>query len=215
MIRIIKNSLLIICAFTFIACGKKINTVEEFNTFISNPDNGFKVSRSVNNVLVSVIYTPPEYVALKEMESNGFTEKPKYDSLLNLSKSYSSFVMILGPDESKDNKDDIMYKDLKNFKEYVERALTLNFDLESKVNLMADKMSYAPVLSSLENTYGLSKDRKVNFVFAPINKKDELEKVKKFDFVYSDESFDIGILHFEFDKNAIENNIPRIEIKTK
>ena len=208
-----KNSLLIILAFSLIACGKKVSTVKEFNELISDPENGFKISKSVNKVLVSVIYTPPEYVALKEMESNGFKEQSKYDSLLKLSKLSASFIMILGPDESKDNKDDIMYKDLKNFKEYVERAMTLNFDLENKVKLTVETADYAPVLSSLENTYGLSKDRKINFVFTPMNKKDELEKAKDFDFVYSDETFDVGILHFEFNKEKVGNNIPQIEIK--
>jgi hypothetical protein len=200
-------------AVSFLGCGKRIETLKEFNTFLSMPENGFKVTKSVNGVLITVIYMPPEYVALKEMESSGKIAQRSYDSLLRQNSASLSFIMILGPDESKNNKDDIMYKDLKDFKEYITRTMDLNFELENKVELITENNSFHPVLSSLENTYGLTKDRKINFVFTPSKEKHELENVKHFDFVYTDEMFDIGILHFEFDNSDLKNKLPEIKFQ--
>jgi len=201
--------LIIFCS----SCGKEISTLSEFNSFVSDSENGLKVSKSVNGVLISVIYTPPEYISLKEMELHGFKGKEKYDSLLNNNKASASFLMIFGPDESKGNKDDIMYTGLKNFKEYVERAMTLNFDLEQQITLSTEENDYLPVLSSLENTYGLSKDRKINIVFTSLKEQKNLKEAMKYDFIYSDETYDVGILHFEFDKEKIEENLPEINFQ--
>ena len=211
MKRAFVNYFIVVIAVVFCcSCGKKISSVNEFNSFINDAKNGLKISKSVNGVTLSVIYTPPEYLTLKEMESNNYKGKEKYDSLLANNKASASFLMIFGPDESKENKDDIMYKGLKNFKEYVERAMTLNFDLEQLVTLNTGSNNYLPVLSSLENTYGLSKDRKVNIVFSSIKGQKKLSEETKYDFVYEDETYDIGTLHFEFDKKEIEKNLPEI-----
>lgn len=199
---------LLICS-----CGDKIKTVKDFTAYMNDPKNELKLSKSVNGVLVTVMYLPAEYVSLKELEnSDGIKNVSMYNSLLEQNKQTLSFLMVLGPDESK-SKDDIMYKGLSNFKEYVKRSMSLNFDLEEKVELHTNATTYVPILSSLENTYGLSKDRKVNFVFAPVEKKDELINAKQLDFVYHDETFGVGTLHFSFDKEKIEDQLPVINIE--
>ena len=88
--------------------------------------------------------------------------------------------------------------------------MSLNFDLENQVTLETAANIYAPSLSSLDNTYSLSNDRKINFVFTPVNKKEELENATHYDFVYRDEQFDLGTLHFYFDKKKINTDLPEI-----
>jgi hypothetical protein len=165
----------------------------------------------VNGVLVSVLYLPPEYLALKELKGDTANKRLNYDSLLNYHRNSSSFIITFGPDEAKKNTNDIMYDNIKNFREYTERSLDLNFDMENKIVLKTKKGEYAPVLSSLENTYGLSKDRKVNLVFAA-GMKDDKTKNQYYDFVYSDETFGVGTLHFNFDANRIKENMPEVSI---
>lgn len=199
----------------FAGCGaeKNINNTQEFDAWMNEKKNELKVSRSVNGVVVTVNYLPPEYNALKEMESTGLRGQKQYDSLLTYYKNSAAFVMTLAPDESKkNNSGDIMYKGVKNFKEYIERALALNFNLENEVDLEVNGSTYTPVLSSLDNTYSLSNDRKINFVFAPVKDKEEMIKAIYYDFVYHDSSFDLGTLHFFFDKKKIENNLPEISL---
>jgi len=215
MVKSKSSVLLIACIALFFAgcvAEKKITGLKEFNGWMKEPKNGLTMSRSVNGMIITVSYLTPEYNALKEMEAEGYKGKVTYDSLLAYYKTTASFIMTLAPDESKNNNGDIMYKGLKNFKEYVERAMSLNFDLENQVTLEADANIYAPSLSSLDNTYSLSTDRKVNFVFTPVNKKEELENATHYNFVYRDEQFDLGTLHFYFDKKNIEKNLPEISI---
>lgn len=195
------------------SCKEEIHTVTEFNQYINNPENGYKQMKSVNGVMITVLYTPPEYIALKKMEERNVKDQAVYDSLLAENKWSASFIMVFGPDESKGNTNDIMYDGITNFKEYAERALTLNFDMEQNVELHTPKGTFSPTLSSLENTYGLSKDRKVNLVFTPSSTKNELADADHMDFVYSDETFDVGILHFSFDKKHLQEHLPEITIR--
>jgi hypothetical protein len=189
------------------SCSKKIHTLNDFSSYLNEQDNSCKVSRAVNGVVVSVQYLPAEYRAMKEWEDSSSLKRLNYDSLLQYYSQSESFIVTFGPDEAKGNQSDIMFDGVKNFQDYVERSMELNFDLENKVRLKAGDKEYAPVLSSLENTYGLSKDRKVNLVFATDRKKDQY-----YDFMYEDETFGVGTLHFGFDKEKIKDNMPEISI---
>ncbi len=196
-----------------VGCKGKVATVNDLKSWINNPKQGLVASKSVNGVKVNIHYLPPQYNALKEMESTGLTGKASYDSLLLQQQKVATFLMVLAPDEDKGTKGDIMYKDIQNFKQYVERSLTLNFDLENQIELKTDKGEYKASLSSLENTYSLTNDRKINFVFTPTTKEDELTLAKEYDFIYNDESFGLGTLHFYFNKKEIEASLPEITVQ--
>ena len=210
----ISNLLIFSCILiSFEGCKQDIHASKDFNAVINDQENGYKQCKSVNGVMVTVVYTPPEYVALKKMEASDLKGEMVYDSILENERLFASFMMVFGPDESKGNKNDIMYDCIDNFKEYAERSLTLNFDMENNVELNVNQLAYKPALSSLENTYGLSKDRKVNLVFAPLTSKMEIAEATNFDFVYSDETFGVGTLHFYFDKKKMQQQIPVIAIR--
>jgi hypothetical protein len=200
--------LLLLCCSS---CEKKVSTLPDFSSHINDQDHGFKVCRSVNGVLVSVLYLPPEYLAMKELTTNNTSGKLNYDSLLNFYNNATSFIITFGPDETKKNTNDIMFDNINNLQEYTERSLKLNFEMENNVRLRTKNGEYAPVLSSLENTYGLSKDRKINLVFAGGTDTD-LKDSPYYDFVYADETFGVGTLHFNFDKNKIKENMPEVSI---
>jgi hypothetical protein len=212
-----KNTVSFLLATVLFLCScstqkDKISTVKEFNSWMNEEENGMQITKSVNGVSVTVSYFPPAYSALKEMESTGLKDKQQYDSLLNYYQSSALFVMTISPDDNKDYKGDIMYKDVTDFKAYVERALELNFNLESYVALEVDGEKYVPVLSSMDNTYSLTDYRKINFVFVPTTKANELQSAQLYQFVYHDEIFKLGTLYFPFDKVAIENNMPEISL---
>ncbi|MFL5763623.1 MAG: hypothetical protein ACJ77K_06745 [Bacteroidia bacterium] len=196
----------IVVAVCFSSCKQSITSTADFNKYVNNPENGCQISRSINGVKMTVTYLPPQYVTLKEMEESGLHGKNVYDSLLHNNKASSYFLMTLAPVD--DNSGDIMYKGLKNYKEYAERAMTLNFDLEQQIVLQTDHGELSPVLSSLENTYGLTKDRKVDIVFS--SSEGDIINASHFDFTYSDETYGIGTVHFEYDKKNINENLPEV-----
>jgi hypothetical protein len=208
MKRIIRISLGCLLLFALGSCGKKINNMSDFSSYLNEQENGLTMRKAVNGVVITVQYLPPEYLALKESRDSSLQQPASYDSLLSYYRRSESFIVTFGPDEAKGNQSDIMFDDVNNFQEYVDRSMELNFDMEEKIRLKTGDKEYAPVLSSLENTYGLSKDRKVNLVFTPDKNTDN----QQYDFVYEDETFGVGTLHFSFDKKRIQENMPVIAL---
>lgn len=193
------------------ACsGKKVSNAEDYSMYLNNEANGFKKSKKVGDMLISVKYLPVDFLALKDLDSD--KNKKKYDSLINSYKSSTTFLLSFQTIKGQSG-EDVMTKGIENFEQYVERTMTLNFDLESKTKIVVNNKEYTPVLSSLENTYGLSKSRNVYLVFADPSLNKELANANRVDFVYSDDLYNVGILHFGFDKKLLDKNLPQVDIK--
>ena len=206
-------SLLVSVTIIFAGCKQStVSTAHEYSEWFNKEENGCKVVRTVNNMNITVKLLPASFLALKEFESS--QGKTTFEHLYDQYKDSKTFLISFNPDDQEKGAD-VMYKDVANYKEYVERSLTLNFDLESKIKLEAGKKEYTPVLSSLENTYGLSKGRDVYMVFAPTENRDELDKAPYFDFIYSDDLYQLGTLHFVFDNNKINSSLPGVQLNKK
>ena len=196
-----------------LSCGKShspvVSSAQEYAEWINQEENGFIQQKEVNGMVIQVKYVPATYLALKDFELRQ-NKNQTLDSLLKAYKYSTTFLFDFLPKDSQ-NGQDIMYRDVKDYKEYVERSMTLNFDLESKIELKTDKGVYRPVLSSLENTYGLSKGRRVYLVFTGKEKKDELLNAKFYDLVYTDDIYNLGILHFNFDLSTMHEHEPTLK----
>lgn len=201
--------LIILISFLTACQSNSVKDTQEYNQWLSNTENGCKVIKEVNDMIIEVKLLPYSYLALKEYEQD---KNLKFDSLVSAYKNSTTFLIGIKPKDGHQG-DDVMYKNISTYKEYIERANELNFDLESKIKLKTSIGEFQPVLSSLENTYGLTKGRKVYLVFADSNAKNELQNEKHYDLVYTDNEFKLGILHFEFDYSSIKNNLPQIDLK--
>lgn len=205
---------LLFIVFIFSGCTKsKVNSVFEYSKWLADHENGLVLTKKIKGLIISVKYLPSEYLIFKELsEEEGNAEK----NAEQVKKEYENaitFLMTIGPDESKNNKNDIMFEDIENYKEYSERLLSLNFEMDKNVALKTKKNELAPVLSALENTYGLSKSRNILFVFSPNEKEsEEIKNADDLDFVYTDELFSLGIMHFNFLRKNLEN-LPIIKRK--
>ncbi len=198
-----------ICLFflgaVLFSCNKKeVSTVGAYSKWINDPANGLTLTRKIHGLKISVKYLPADYLEYKEMQDN--SGENQLDSLKKEYENSLTFLMTIGPDEEKGNKNDIMFDGIKNYKEYSERLLSLNFEIEKNVLLKTDNVALKPVLSALENTYGLSKSRNIVFAFAPTqNEKQEIENSNTIDFIYSDELFELGLMHFNFNTSDFKN----------
>lgn len=186
-----------------------VSSSRQFAEWLNDDKNGCLIKKQVNGMVVEVKYLPPSFSALKELESGQY--KANYDSLLRDYCYSATFLVSFRPADDKEGQD-VMYRNVNNYQEYIERSMTLNFDLESKIKLEASGTEYRPVLSSLENTYGLSKGRTVYMIFSAKEKKNELPEADTFDFVYEDDIYQLGILHFVFDHRHIREQLPQVNI---
>lgn len=206
---------LFIAMFFFSCNEEKVASVAEYSKWLNNPDNGLVVVRRVNGLKLSVKYLPADFLKYKDMQGDE-AEQKELKEMNDKYKNTLTFLMTVGPDEEKGNTADIMMSDISNYKEYAERLLTMNFELDRNITLRAGNIELKPVLSALENTYGLSKNRSVVLAFAPTDEeKAAIDNASVIDFSYSDELFAMGILHFEFSENKL-HRLPYIsELKNR
>ncbi|MBS1636296.1 MAG: hypothetical protein JST26_10290 [Bacteroidetes bacterium] len=186
-----------------------VSTVQEYSTWLNQKENGYIQEKEAGGMILQVKYLPATYLALKEFE----TKKGmlSFDSLLSAYKYSTTFLLSFRPKDAEKG-EDVMLKDVTDYSEYVERSMTLNFDLESRLELKTSTDNYKPVLSSLENTYGLSKGRSIYMVFTAKTQRDELQKASYYDLVYTDDIYNLGILHFMFDLPAMQKHEPQIKL---
>jgi hypothetical protein len=190
----------LLLSITTIACRNnnvQSVTVTEYLKMLNNPDNGLVVTKKVNGLNISMKYLPAGYLVYKEQKEQSFN-KAQADSIEKAYANSLTFLLTFSPDETKGNETDVMFDGLKNYKEYVERDLAMNFDMEQKVILRAGKKAYKPVLSSMENIYSLNNGRSIILVFVPTDNKEEFNKMDDVDLTYTDDLFNVGILHFNF-----------------
>lgn len=195
---------MLVCTVLLHACkssGPK--SIEEYMKWLEEPEHGIVQAREVNGYKVKIKYLPYDYLAYRDMDKEHITPALK-DSIERLYKNNIAFLFTIGPDEKKRNSD-VMMDGISTYNDYVDRSLSMNFDMESLVSLWIDGKEYKPVLSSMENTYGLENSRSIMLVFAP----GEGAAQNNIDLEFRDELFGLGILHFPFDKKNI-NNIPAI-----
>lgn len=194
------------CYLLLLSCAEKPSNIESYLKWLNKEENGILKSKKINGLIISVKYLPAEYLVYKDMEQE--TGKNIKDSLMKAYSNSKTFLLTIAPDKEKEDQSDVMYKGIKNYKEYQERVMDMNFDMASYVTLKTETGEFKPVLTNLENTYSLSKSRNIILVFVP-NQKEDFNKVNRWDLTYEDPFFEAGIMHFDFKQQDL-TNIPAI-----
>lgn len=194
-------------------CSDSISSLEEYNVWVNNPDNGLVKERNINGLSISLKYLPVDRQVYRDASSLELS-KNDYDSIRSQYENTLTFLMSIDIDESTKTTGDIMYYNVQNKQEFIEKALTLNFDMGNYVTISTDDGStYAPVLSNMENVYSMSTGRKFMFVFVPTEKNDKkLKTSEELIFTYDDNEFDLGKVNFKFDRETLDN-IPKLNFK--
>lgn len=189
----------------FSACGKELpSTTEQMKQYVSEPENGLVRSRTVEGIVTTVSLIPGNMNALREAGN-------KSDScstlLADLQAQYAGqlyFVVNLATDGER-RTGDVMYTGVYNVESFKQQAYDLNFTWDEMVQLQCGPNTYRPVLSSFENTYGLTKDRNVIIVFAPQNTNDtDFFSSEFIDLEINNDLFGTGVQHFKFRRSDLE-----------
>ncbi|HET6243903.1 MAG: hypothetical protein H0V01_04455 [Bacteroidetes bacterium] len=180
---------------------------------MNNLENGLIKSKSINGIKVTAKYLPPEFLVYKDLKTHDEFNTFLKDSLMEWYKFNHTFLLNIALDEENKNDMDVMRYGVKNYEEYKEKFISMNFDLTDFISLKIKDKKLSPVLINLENVYGLSKDRNVHLVFTT-DEKTNYTDFEELDLVYNDEIFETGINHFVFQKKDIES-IPLIKFWKK
>lgn len=204
----ITSLFLLLLSLLPMACKKECKTLEEYLHWLNNPKNNLVFIKYINGIEIKLKYLPPEYLTYLEEERDA-SVRGKRDSLLNTYRQGMTFLLTLGPDERKALKGDIATQGVYSYEQFSERMETMNFKMSEHVKMKTDKGEYKPVLTTMENNYGLTKSRSIYIVFVPFQKDDKgIKEAESFDVIYEDTFFDLGKNHFIFTKKDIHNTPP-------
>ena len=195
----------------FYSCSKSktVNSLEEYNKWLSSEANGLVKIKRINGFELRVKFLPVNYLAYKEYQDLEMTKGQKqFDSLRESYKTSLTFLFSICPDHEKGNNEDILISGVNSEQEYNEKVNTMSFNMDKYIKLMIEERELAPVLHNMENVSGLSQSRHFLFAFSDST---GLNMNKGFDFIYADELFKLGINHFMFDAKHLRN-VPEIRL---
>lgn len=184
----------------------------DYMKWMNDEDNGLIKSKHINGLVFTVKYLPADYMTYQELKSSTPNAASK-DSLLKQYQNSLFFLLIIHPDdEIKANAGkDVMYLGVKDPKEYQDRVMQMNFEMKEYVSIeLNDSSSYTPVLTNMENTYGLSNGRSILCVFSPYKSIQEFNNSNTIDLIWDDEIFQSGRNHFVFDSKDFLS-LPRLK----
>lgn|GEM_PF-1176552 len=191
--------------------------VEDFTRWINDPDHGMVKDVYVNGLHISIKHLPTDYLVRSEVSKILHTNKEfpltssTIDSIRGLYTESMTFVLGIGPDERKEKGGDVMFRDITSYPEFVQRAMNLNFEMDKFVSMRVGSSQYAPVLTNLENTYGLNTARSIVLVFPrPPDVPDGEEA--GYEVVWNDMLYTTGIHRFFFSARDMES-IPALSFE--
>jgi hypothetical protein len=172
--------------------------------YVRNEANGLVRSRSANGITTTVRLVPPELAVLRDLRYGRIDTTTQTLSGRILEQERQLCVVVnLAPD-TLHYKGDVMRAGVRTIPELKEQALLLNFNWEDMAELKCGGNTYRPVISSLENTYGLSKDRNVVLVFVPEQGSDNsFYTSDELELTIRDQVLGTGIQHFKFTREAL------------
>lgn len=193
-----------VLVISFLSSCDRIKDTEDYLRWLNNPENGLTKEKTVNGYHLKVKYLPPEYLTHLELNNKEHVTKRHRDSILQTYQNAITFVFMLEPDETRRFGEDIMMTGVNNYPDYSQRVYTMNFLMKEYFTLTTGTTTRAPVLCSIENTYGLKCGRNFLVVFAEEDLKPE-ENTGIYDFVFTDAFFFTGENHFLFRQQDIDN----------
>jgi hypothetical protein len=198
-------------------CNHSSIPVDEFTRWMGDSRNGISKDKYVNGLHICLKYLPTDYLVYSDLKKSFHMNKQFIptaaitDSLKQLYALSMTFVLSIGPDERDTVGADIMMRDVTSYPDFVNRAIALNFEMEKFISLRSGAHIYPPVLTNLENTYGLSTARNIVLVFPRPNRHNSAEK-EEYEVVWNDMLYTTGIHHFIFSAHDIES-IPSLSFE--
>ncbi len=160
--------------------------------------------KSVNGIEMAVKMISPQVLADQSLRSSGYSyTSSQMDSAIASYRGGLNFTLTLTPRENGRGHPDLMMKGVNGYKQYADRMLELNFRLNGSIELKAGQETYVPAMVLMENTFGLTRGRTFNLLFADADNPERLLNQEKYDLVFHDPIFGLGTNHFVFHQSDL------------
>jgi hypothetical protein len=144
----------------FIGCTKsEVQTVDELNKYIQEPDNDLVQLAEINDYKISVTYRPNDLLVYQDI-GNDPTDKATVENLQKKYSNYYYFILSL----SQNNKEAL--NPANGMDQYSELVQVMSFRMNEFVTMTTSSQDTIPVGDFILNrTYGISQSTDILFVF--------------------------------------------------
>jgi hypothetical protein len=188
-----------------VACKTSNDRLEigQFETWLSDTDNGLYKTKTTSNVDVTARFLPANYLAYKEYRSS---VNANYDSIVRAYQCGLTFEIELQADKTDKMYGNLLYYGVPDADALTQRTRYLNFNVSEFVTLTYGDQVYEPVLSNFEGYNSIG--NKINFIvvfelpeYNCGSFKDDSQNELRLTF--KDPYWDLGVNHFTFEKKYI------------
>jgi hypothetical protein len=183
------NRLIVILLFGLtISCGKGLSP-DAYIQYIEGANYPYRITKTFGDKTFTLIYTPNDYLILKQLSISGNFDKERFNQEMNTKKDYLHFIFMI---ENNRNEEAIVStsSDLAN---YSNNLMYMVNDLQFDFTLRSSGTDQPCVFANYERNYGLTNKNNIQVVFNKTNTD------KKFKIIYNDQLFNLGPVVFDFD----------------
>ncbi len=210
MRHLLQNSRWKSLAFTFccaviFSCCDNTRTVKEYEAWINEPEQGLRKSRDIDGLEITLKYIPSELLVYKELQQEESKAPISKDSLRLQYKNSLTFLMTFTASDTSHQGRDVMMRDVASQQDLVGRMMTMNFDLGEMLSLSTPAGTIRPVLTHLEGSYGMRRERQMVLAFTDMIEGKRVLDADTIDIAFIDKVFDTGIHHFMFETSDLRS----------
>ena len=183
----------------FSACNKTFNS-EELKVFVLDQENGFLKTELVANTEYSVLYSHPQFEALKRIKDDQKASEELITELIQESSEQLIFYIRLRDINNKN----LLKKDIVDNKVYDERLMYLLGDIKDDFSLLNGTDTISCSIHHFERGYGVNPSLNITLAF------NKPSKLTDFTFIYNDQLFGAGKLKFQYFSEEINKDFELI-----
>jgi hypothetical protein len=163
-------------------------SVNDFKKYITNVDNGYLNIQTANQINFSVLYSPPQFEALKRLD-NYQISKNNVDSIVGYLDDQMIFYFKMKDEGSKD----LLKRNIIENEAYDQRLLYLIGSIKKDFKIINLQDTIQCSLHHYEKGYGINPNVVLTLVFQK-----PTGNIDGFTFIYDDKLFKSGPVKFNF-----------------
>jgi hypothetical protein len=188
-----------ICCILLFSCQQERLSVEEYISYIKNPENGLNVNKEFNEFEFELIYKPVEFIAINEQRKL-IIDTAWYQQRIKELQDLQYYTLKIASLSGSD----MMKTGINTAQEYANRLHYFSDIAQYDIRLIDGKDTLTCALFHFERNYGVAPYN--NIVLGFIKKKGK-QKTKTLSF--DEQVLGVGKVNLKIEENYI-NNIPQI-----
>ncbi|MGB0521997.1 MAG: hypothetical protein ACPGJS_03510 [Flammeovirgaceae bacterium] len=210
-IQVIKTGARCLLFLLLIQCQQHIKSDQQFYDWLIEKEHGLIQYKKSEGLLLSAMYLPPEYLALKELKSFKIKTRSLFDSLVELNRNHFTFLLVIQADQEESARQLEEYRSVKEYLDDKERIAEL-YHVAQHLRLHTGTKTLKPSISVIETRLGSQLYWALQLAFSENVPWEEVLEGQTIDLAFNDEIFHTGIHHFIFKRVAMQA-IPTIKLE--